>query len=415
MKLVTLLVTALLTTALSAQTTVTVTTGPGNAMQTYYSLQDGVASSVALADWDLAFEVVGFTGSILANTANGIQVYKTPYTLAQWSVLDTTGLAAYWPAQQNSEVNWSSGALNQGLSANPFDLGWGIYNMVTHNIAGDSLFVMKLADGSWKKLRIDGYALATDAFTFTWANVDGSNEQTGNLVRSDYAGKSFGYYSLVSNAAMDHEPVASAWDLVFTKYISLVLQPTPTFYPVVGVLNNRGEGALQVDGVPTSAAQWWGSTFSDSINIIGYDWKTFNMTTFQYEYAQDRTYFVQDQVGNIWKLIFTAYGGGSTGDITFIQEMVSAASVTETAMQGTVLAYPNPVTSGQVQLVIDVPSPHAVLSIIDINGRVVLSQDLNGLNGLSLRNTDVSGLQQGLYLVRIAGEGVSTTARLVIE
>jgi len=409
MKLVTLFISTLLTTALSAQTTVTVTTGPANAVQTFYSLQNGVQTSVPLAEWDLAFEITGFTGSILVNTTKGMQVYKAPYALEQWSMLDTTGLAASWTATHNSDLTWSSGALNQGLTANEFDLGWGVYNMITHTVVGDSLFVLKLANGAWKKLRIDG--LATSTYSFTWANIDGTNEQTGELNKALFTGRNFGYFSLENNTILDREPATTNWDLLFTKYIAFV----PTAYGVAGVLHNKNTQVLQVDGVDPSSAEWWGGAFSADINTIGYDWKTFNMTTFEYEYAQDRTYFVQDRVGNIWKLIFTAYGGGATGDMTFTQELVSATSIEENAAQGTVLVYPNPVRDGQAQLVIDLPASSAVLSVIDLSGKLVMQEQLTGLNGLSLRTVGVSGLDQGLYIARVEANGASITARLVIE
>lgn len=409
MKLATLLVTALLTTALSAQTTVTVTTGAGNADQAFYSLQNGLQTSAPNAEWDLAFEITGFSGSILANTAKGLQVYKAPFSVAQWASVDTAGLATNWPQQHNSEISWSAGALNQGLTADEFDLGWGVYNMITHTVLGDSVFVVKLVNGDWKKLRIDG--LATSTYLFTWADLDGGNEQAGSLNKTLYTGKNFGYFSLENNIALDREPATTEWDLVFTKYISFI----PTAYGVAGVLQNKNTQVLQVDGVDPDVAEWWGGAFSADINTIGYDWKTFNMTTFEYEYPLDRTYFVQDQLGNVWKLIFTGYGGGATGDMTFTQELISATSVEESGAQGTVLVYPNPVVNGQAQVLVNVPSSNVVATVHDLSGKLVRQQQLAGLAGLSLRTVDVSGLQQGLYVVRLEGNGVSTSTRLVIE
>lgn len=394
---------------------VTVTTGPANTLQTYYSLQNGVVSSAALADWDLAFELTGITGSILVNTAKGHKVYKTPFTIAQWASLDTTGLASGWPAQQNSELDWSSGALNQGLTADPFDLGWGVYNFVTHNIVGDSCFVLHLASGDWKKLRIDGFTAATNLFSFTWADLDGTNEQVGSLARNAYPGKNFAYYSLATNSALDLEPAAADWDLIFTKYIGYVTVPFPTWYPVVGVLQNRLVEALQVDGVPSASADYWGQPFSADMNVIGYDWKNFNQTTFQWEYVADRTYFVQDRVGNIWKLVFTTYGGSANGDITFTQELVGTASVSETGASAALAIAPNPVSGDVANLILSSDVQSARLSIIDMNGRVVSEQPINGLSGLVQRPVGIGALPAGLYVVRIQGAGVDATTRLVKE
>jgi len=415
MRLHTLIALAFTSGALVAQETVTVTTAPSNAQQTWYSFQDGVVEARPLAEWDLAFEITGITGSILANTAKGIEVYKAPYTLAQWAAIDTTGLAGSWPKQHNSETNWSSGAFNQGLTSNPFDLGWGIYNMITHNITGDSAFVIKLATGGFKKFRVDGYASATDNFTFTWADLDGSNEQSNTLNRATFAGRNFGYVSLENNSVFGREPASNTWDLLFTRYMAFVPFPVPSMYPVAGVLQNRDIEVQRVNGVDPSFSNWAAGTFSANINGIGFDWKSFNQQIFQWEYATDRVHFAKDRTGNIWKLVFTTYGGTANGNMTFTQELISATSVNELAAANTFVVYPNPVSDGRVQLVLDAPVAAVDMVVYDANGRVVLSDRLSGLGGLEVRSIDVSALRAGLYTVLLQGEGLVATTRLVVQ
>lgn len=412
MRYVTLPFLTLLTIATTAQ--VTVTTAPANAQQTYYSLANGVVGSNMLADWDLAFELTGITGSILLNTAKGHKLYKAPFTIAQWSSIDTTGLAATWPQQHNSETDWSSGAFNQGLTANPFDLGWGIYNFQTHNITGDSCFVMQLNGGAWKKLRIDAFTAATNAFTFTWANLDGSSEQSGSLTRSAFPGKNFGYYDLNANATLDLEPASADWDLLFTKYIGYVTQPFPAYYPVAGVLQNKLVEVQQVDNWPVSTAAWTDVLYwPEEMNIIGFDWKSFNQGTFQWEYVQDRTYFVKARSGDVWKLVFTGYGGSATGDITFNSELSSPTLVAEAGAEF-VLVHPNPTALGTATVVVDSPRDGLVIDLVDPSGRVLLEQRVRG-SGLTRATMDLQGVPAGLYLVRMQGEGMRAATRLVVE
>lgn len=415
MRLHTLLALAFTSGALVAQETVTVTTAPSNAQQAWYSFQDGVVETRPLAEWDLAFEITGITGSILANTAKGIEVYKAPYTLAQWASIDTAGLASTWPQQHNSETDWSSGAFNQGLTSNPFDLGWGIYNMVSHNIAGDSAFVIKLANGDFKKFKVDGYSSDTDEFTFTWADLDGSNEESNTFNRATYAGRNFGYVSLENNSVFGREPATNSWDLLFTRYMAFVQFPVPSMYPVAGVLQNRDIEVQRVDGVDPSFSDWSAGSFSTDINGIGFDWKSFNQQTFQWEYATDRVHFAKDRVGNIWKLVFTTYGGAANGDMTFTQELISATSVNGPTAAKTFVVYPNPVSDGRVQLVLDAPVSILDMVVYDANGRVVITDRLNGLGGLEVRSIDVAALRAGLYTVVLQGEGMVATARLVVQ
>lgn len=404
-----------LVAAVSMAQTVTVSTAPQNAEQVFYRLSDDSRTAVQLSSWDIAFEVTGITGSVLVNTAKGMAVFKTPYAVAQWNELDTAGLQAGWPEQQNSEVNWSSGALNQGLTADPFDLGWGIYDFSDNSVTGDSIFVLRMADGSYKKFMVNGYAAPTNSFTFTLADLDGGSEQVGTLNRSAFAGKNFGYYSFALPGTLDLEPPAAGWDLLFTKYKAFVTQPVPAFYPVAGVLQNKQVTALQVDGVPVGQAQWEGGGLNSDMNIIGFDWKSFDMEILAWEFVQDRSYFVKDRSGNIWKLVFTGYGGGASGNFTFTKELVSALSLQEPGMQQAFVLAPNPVRDGNVDVLIDAAVAEARMDIIDAGGRIVREQPLTGLNGLVKRTVSLHGLSPGIYLVRLQGAGISAMSRLMVE
>ena len=414
MRIITTLSAAIIAATLSAQETVTLTTGAANNTQTWYSLQNGEVAARSLLEWDLAIEIGGITGSILVNTAKGIEVYQTPQTIADWDEVDMGGMDT-WQQVHNRETDWSSGALNQNLLPNPFHLGWGTYNMVTHNVIGERVFVLRLDDTEWVKLRIDGYASATDTYTFTWAQLDGTNEQQGTLVRSAFAGRNFGYASLADNTLIDREPATDEWDLLFTKYMAFVEQPVPSMYPVAGVLQNRDRPARRVDGVGVDYVDWNSGPMTTDINVIGFDWKSFNMETFQWEFTTDRAHFVQDGAGNIWKLIFTGYGGSATGDITFTQELLSATSVNELDGTMPMALYPNPVTDGRVNLVLDAPVSTVDMLVFDANGRVVLTERLAGLGGMEVRMLDVSNLRPGLYTVRLQGDGVLATQRLVVQ
>ena len=399
-----------------AQSPVTVSTAPSNGDQVWYSLQNGVVQDRPLAEWDIAFEITGITGSILANTAKGVAVYKAPYALSQWTSIDTAGLAASWPAQHNSEVNWSSGAFNQGLTSNPFDLGWGVYNMVTHNITGDSAFVIKLGPSSWKKFKVNGYSSSTNSFSFTWSDLDGTNEQSNSLNRSAFAGRNFGYVSLIDNTVFDREPATNTWDLLFTKYLAFVPFPVPSMYPVAGVLQNADIAVQRVDDVSTDFEDWSAGSFSNAINRIGFDWKSFNQSTLQWEYVTDRVHFVQDRAGNIWKLVFTNYGGSANGDITFTQELLSSVGVDEIESgKARLVVYPNPSVDGDVTLITDLTGPSVIVDVMDMTGRTLRSIQLIGLQGLTQHRLDLSDLPKGAYAVRLQGQRSEGSTRLIIQ
>lgn len=409
MKLATLLASALLPTVILAQS-VTVSTGAGSAIQTYYSLEQGEQSSIPLADWDLAFEINAFNSSILVNTAKGLKVYETTAAIDEWDLV-TVPDVENWTEIQNSEIYWSAGALTHGNDLEDplgLNVGWGNYNPVTHTIIGARIYAIEDAEGGFRKLRIN--SLASGTYSFTYAGIDGADQQDATLLKSAFSGKNFGYYSFATGGTVDPEPMAADWDLLFTKYISMV----PTAYPVTGVLQNKEVTAMQVDDVPTSEAMWNSADMDTAINVIGSDWKSFNMTTFQYEYAQDRTYFVQDRASNIWKLVFTGYGGSANGDITFNQELVSSVSVGEETSDR-LAVYPNPVVNGQLNMVLGQEVRLGRLSILDRAGRLVHTQVVNGAGSLSMTSVDLGSLPAGLYMARLEAEGRLLTARIVVE
>lgn len=402
-----------LATTAGAQTSVTVSTAPGNAEQVWYSLQNGEAGVAAMAEWDLAFEMTGFSSSILVNTAKGLSIYETTAGIGDWDALSTVD-TANWTLIQNQDTSWSAGALTHGNDlSNPdgLNVGWGVYNMVTHVIAGNKVYAILLADGTtWKKLRIN--SLAGGVYSFTYANLDGTDLQDAQVVKANFTGKNFGYWSFDTNATLDREPATTDWDLTFTKYTGFV--PTP--YPVAGVLQNKGVTALQVDGVPTGDALWTSGVFSTQMNVIGSDWKSYDFNQGAYTTVADRTYFVKDVAGNIWKLIFIGYGGSANGDMTFTQELVSNMGVAETgADQGTLAAWPNPASNGQVQLVFDVNASKGVLHVFNSVGQQVMQQAFGGLNGLTNRTLDVSGLKPGIYALRFEAAGKVVNTKLVVE
>lgn len=401
-------------TSLLAQTEVTISTGPGNAQQVWYSLQNGIQATADLAAWDLAFEINSFTSSILVNTANGLAVYETPVAIADWASLTSPNEAA-WTRIHNSELRWSEGALTHGNNLgqpNGFNLGWGQYSFITHTVAGSKVYVIVDGNSNYRKLRIN--SLAANTYNFTFADLDGSNEVTTTLSKSAFSGKNFGYFNFATNSTLDLEPAANTWDLLFTKYTSIIPAPEPTAYSVAGVLQNKDVAAVQVDGVPVNASEWEGQQLDTAMNIIGFDWKTFNMTTFTFEYAEDRTYFVSDRLGNVWKLIFIGYGGTATGTMTFTQELVSATSVDERDA-ATLSVFPVPVNNGVLNIAADADMRNATVEVIDASGRTLRSTTLTDLLAGTIATVDMNGVPAGLYVVRLQAPGALRTARVVVE
>ncbi len=127
-----------------AQENVQVSTGEDYKNQSYYSFENGEVANVSNVDWDIAFDVSGFGSSIRINGQNEIDLYVSTVDTVNWSSsLDTANLAT-WTKPFDSDVAWSQGAFNADYDdSNPLDLGWGVYNSITHAVTGNKIFVVK--------------------------------------------------------------------------------------------------------------------------------------------------------------------------------------------------------------------------------------------------------------------------------
>lgn len=391
----------------------TVATGASYANQVWYSLENDNQGTAPKNNWDLAFDVSAYGTSIHANTVIGTKVWTYPLgDTAAWSTVDISDIAN-WPQQYNSETSWQMGALDAGMDmSNQFDLGWGVYNMNTHIVSGDSIFVIQLSNGDYKKLVINN--VAGGAFNFTYANIDGSNEQVQSLVKSDYTGKNFGYFSLSANATLDREPISANWDLLFTQYTGFV----PTAYTVTGVLANNGVSIAEVTGVsdPSTFVEYASQNFETEINIIGYDWKSFNGSA--YDIADDLVYFVSTAAGDIWKVVFTGFKGSSTGEFIFTKEKMSGAGIVEAEKAGfNFVAYPNPTVNGSTTIAytLDHVTEAGSMEIYSLSGELINAETLNTTAGIHTQTVNTTSFNYGVYIIKLTFDGVTTQQRLIVQ
>ncbi|QQS29719.1 MAG: T9SS type A sorting domain-containing protein [Sphingobacteriales bacterium] len=399
-----------------AQTvTDTVSLGAGYANQLWYSLSNDEQGSAPKNNWDLAFDVSSFGSSIRINSITGTTLWKYPNEdISGWETLDTVGLYS-WESLWNSDTSWAMGAFEQHADLNnEFDLGWGYYSTVTHIVSGDSLYVIQLSDGSFKKLWIE--SLSGGAFNFRHANLDGSSEVLAQIVKSQFNNKNFAYYSFQDNLSFDREPVSDSWDLLFSQYTAFIPDP----YTVTGVLSNKEVAVAEASNIGNTNDynDWQAHSFVSQINEIGYDWKTFGGTGF--EIADSLIYFVKDKSDDIWKLIFTGFGGSANGNFIFTKERLSSVSIYENNTGKSIaslVVYPNPAPAQQVTLVYNLEqnTTSARLTITDIAGKTAYSESLPTTSGLKVHQPELPPLSPGTYIVSLFIDGNVAHQKLIIQ
>lgn len=395
----------------------TVSTGASYANQIWYQLETGAETAAAKTDWDIAFKTEAMSVAIFTNAGTQLWKYPTGDTAA-WATVDTAGISA-WEEGVNAETDWEVGALNAVAGADQFDYGWGTYDMVTHNITGHVIFIIKLVNGDYKKLWIRQLVSTTGTYTFTYANLDGTDQEEVTFLKSDYAGKDFGYYSLSGNQAADLEPASEDWDLYFTQYTAMVEMGPDVIVPygVTGVLASEGVELIQVDEVDQETyVDYESETFSTEKNIIGYDWKTYDMESGSYLIADSTVFFAKDKAGSIWKLVFTGFGGSATGDFILNKEKLAGTSITAGHAIASFAMYPNPATNGYVHVAYTLAETAAAqLQVYNYAGQVVAQQSIKGANGLNTTTIATQGWAQGMYFISLEVAGRKVSQKIIVK
>lgn len=408
--------TLLISLGLLAQEQKEVVTGPGYADDVYYSLENGTITTVARNNWDIAFVTQQMSVSVLANNGSGVTLYTyADGDIDDWASVDTTGMD--WTPMYNSIETWDMGAFNANtIPGDDFDYGWGRYNMTTHNITGDSIFIIKTLSDSILKVAIVQKSAIANTWEFKYSYLDGSNEQTVPLTAASYIDKYFIHYSIDSTKFVDREPAVEDWDLLFTKYYDYTIP-----YIVTGVLINDDHILAQEvreSGMDQSTHNSYVDTaFADTISTIGSDWKTFDMGSFNYILNDTVVYYLKTDDGDTttnsayYKIYFTGFTGSSEGKYTFMQERLTFVSAEKHELEKKLLeVYPNPAVD-HINVVFDLTG-QSDIDIIDVTGRLVrrTQYDASGFTNLSL---DVSSLDPGVFFVRVSAEGESNVLRFI--
>jgi hypothetical protein len=392
-----------------------VSMNPGYTHEIYYSMANGPVSSGPRNTWDIAFRTNIMSSSILINDGMGVVLYTYPNgdSADYSSTWDTSGMIAWTPLFNDPE-DWENGAFSRNATGHP-DYGWGVYNSITHNLGGDSCFVIKTRNAGLKKIWIVKKLSSQNTYIFRFANIDGSNPQEVTLNCGTYNTRDFVGYDLEANAVADFQPDKSSWDLLFTKYMSV--QPDGTPYPVTGVLNNDGVKSNEFWQVNTSFMNWASVEFDSTRSPIGWDWKYFDMGVFSFFVEDSLVYFVKGLSGDVSKLVFTKFAGSSTGKIVFNVETVSAAGILQSGdAKAQFSVFPNPASGYTTYNVQVSKAVNAAIRILDMTGKVMHTESVT-MNPAqsSTGRINLENMPSGLYLLEFIAGSQREMHKLLIQ
>jgi len=402
-------------------------------LDVYYSMKNGQVHQDTNTKWHLAFDMTLPSGpnsyaGILANHVQGkVNVYSTHKTSADFvsfSAADTTGLGAH--PLYNTDTNWHWGALNANRSlSNAFDYGWGVYDMTSHKVLGDSLYMIKVGGVAYKFLVTEyvGSPVNDVHYTFRIAELDNTGDKTVNIYRNqgiDFTKKNFAYYSITDDAKINHEADNTDWDIVFTRYIEpIAMGPGPKVpYPVAGVLSNIKVQVAEARKLNPDTVKHTNYTYTKFASEIGSDWKRFDMSTPPGTWVLDTvSYFVRSfNSQEYYQIKFTRFDGSSTGKYVFAKRMIAATAVKDvTSNISTYALAPNPAVN-QANFVLDAKEAgDAQLVVTSFTGQIVQRNVVSLNKGTNAFTINTSVLAPGTYIVMLTNGSWKIAEKLVVQ
>lgn len=401
----------IITVNLKAQECDEISQAQGYASQIFYDIATKTSTSFSHEDWDIAFGVDGFSSAVLVNegvassqAAPPAQIALFASTSNDFATADTLEIT---DRLYNDEVSWEDGAFNIiADTADPFDLGWGSYSPATQTVTGDQVYFLLDRAGVYRKIVIE--SLISGTYTFRYANLDGTNEQTVSINKTDFAGKTMAYFSF-ANGVVDLEP--DSWDLLFTRYVTPLPDGEGNIldYTVTGVLHNKGITVAELSGVdpfnesvPSDENQ-----YETALDVIGFDWKSFDLGTFSWNIPDDLVYFVRKADGTIYRMQFVDFQGSSTGITTVcsVDEGLISSLDRLPAFAESVSLFPNPARQFTHLQITTKLSGNAKgkLTLLNAFGQVIPGTQhqvalVPGENKLAL---DLNKIPSGQYLVQL--------------
>lgn len=372
----------------------------------FFNLNTGDQTMVDANSWDIGFTTAGFDASIIVNETKGLKLYVYSDDTTEWNTVDTSGFDFEANQVYNSVTSWENGAFANLGVAFP-DYGWGTYDQSNHSLNGNRIFLLEMTDGSLVQIEITELTVG-GMFTVKTSDLGGANTYYSNVNKNSYGTKNFVYFNVANRTIVDEEPASEDWHLLFTKfYAEIQAGPSLVYYNVAGVKINKGLMVAERSGVDVSDNDTNALDWNEDITEIGYDWKSFNNSTFQYEITQDLSYFVKNDKGDVWKIWFTDYGS-STYYFNY-QKIGHNASVKSLKMLNSKVY---PVPANDVLFIENKETEFSVVALRTLQGVTVQTTNIGALE---VKPLDVSGLTPGYYILTISNDKMISTHKIIIE
>jgi hypothetical protein len=263
--------------------------GPKYTNQLFYSFaQNQVIKSVPRDAWDISFSTEIGNNTIYLNTGNSMYGAITDKTEVS-EVNDTNGLVFNW--------DWSNGRDDSTVLYN-----WEANKRV---VVLDLGYDLENQPRGFVKVKFD---MQNDSLYIHYGLIGQRAEKTAVLGKDEMYNRS--YFSFTSGSQVDIEPVKTSFDLIFRQYIYYFeVEDLP--YSVVGALYNPTDTKVlsitDKDFADISIDDTTNYSFSPNHDVVGYDWKEFNIDEGFYVVFPDKNFIIQTADGFFYKFHFVDF------------------------------------------------------------------------------------------------------------
>jgi len=270
-------------------TTVQIDLFPNYKNQVWYSLATNkVVGTNLKTDWDIAFEASAEGWHIILNGSKSMRA-------SQMEISDLTQIKDTSGSTVQAKPDMPSGNLDSTAIGD-----WRnkeVCYLINRGYNENARF-----QGFWK-LKIK--SVSTTSFTFEYGDVYGKTVFEGIINKNSLY--RFNAFSFTTKQQVQIEPPRNTYDLCFTQFTTVFTEPSFQYYQVTGVLTGSDIEVLKIPNKVFSEISITDTTlgaFSKRADIIGHDWKSYNLETNIYTTYDKIGYIIKDAQGFYYKLHF---------------------------------------------------------------------------------------------------------------
>ena len=258
----------------------------------------------SIYDWDLGFE----------SSTEGYHIILNSSRMMQVANMQTTDFEAVTEQPYATSELWTwdheKGSIHQT------GVGEWLNSSVTPAVSWGTVYIVDLGVNTeglplgFKKVVFEN--LENDTYHFRYANLDGSEEFSAEITKLPLV--NFVYFSLMNNETIAIEPLQTEWDVQLSQSREKLAVGTTGDslpYAVRGMYLNPFEvKAMRYSNVifeNFTVEALDTVVFSKNRNIIGHEWKYYDLEAGIYAVDDKVIAIIQDTEGYIFKLHFLSY------------------------------------------------------------------------------------------------------------